>query len=421
MSAAANGLARAARDRDSIINRFWWQYLRRQKPGFSSLFKIAYISDLLPESTPWKFLNPTWNKARDYIKSGEKALWKASYKGQQKYYTHPLYDTTLMAFRKRKKRFSAASRLRTFRAKRTQRYRGKRARRRPFRRRRITRRRRGRSFKPVFSLDAQAMRSRRRPRSAVPLRAKVDPHVAPIISREYGNRVLNWPNNTQLVFSHTFLKKAELDSFLAAQSTVNEPQESATLTEYMTMVCMKNMTNNPVEVQLYRYSYKRNCAYSIDDLWDQGLADWSDISDGWVKHEIGMKPQLSERVMRNISLQAPVRYKIGGGGQVSFPMKMFGNRRVSRSIWDQVGDTEYLRGFSYGFLILAQGTLVVDTAGANAGLSSGRLALLWEGHKTMRIALANHRKASFGAKIPVLTGESNMNIDQDTVVQIAKA
>lgn len=398
------------------------------------MFRMDYV---LPADVPWKWAKKPYQKVRKGVIGAEKKMWKAAYKGMMKNYTSPLYDTVFFPSSgsqassqsqsqsqsqsdsmprrfARKRRISSSPWKRNMKrkcyAKRT-----------PVVRRRKMMGRRNRVYTPVFSLDAMAMKNRFRPRAAINTRPRVDRSIAPKVTKVFDDRVWNWPNNTQGVFSHTFLGKAELDGLLAKYTQTDGPWEQGTLSNYKLMVRMKNMTNNPIEVQLYRFSYKRDSSYSIDQLWDQGLADYVNAGTGWAKTQIGFKPQQSDRLMRAISLTKGMRYKLGGGGQVTFPMFMKGPRHVSRGLIDNANDLEYMKGYSFGFLLITQGTLVVDTAGTSSGLSSGRLAVFWEGHQTLKVAENNVKDAGSTASIPTLTGEQTMNVDSDVVQAIAKA
>lgn len=405
---------------------------------------------VLPNDVPWKWASKPYKKARKAVLGAEKKMWKSAYKGMMKNYTSPLYDTVFfpsngeeyphpdlprlgspvprqdsfspvppMPRHYRKKRSSTRGRYnrkvrrfiarkkRSFRLK----YRGKPA-----------HVKRARAFKPVFSLDAVA-KGMRRPKSSISMRPKVDYSSPPYLHNLHFNRVENWGSNRQNVFSHVFLTKSIMDGILASHGATDHSSEQCVLTECISKITVKNMTNTPVEMELYRFSYKKDSQYSIDQLWEQGLDNWSKIGSntGFAPSTVGLRPQMSPRLMSCIKLNAPVKYRIGGGGSIDFVMKMKGARWISRGLMDELGDDEYMKGYTYGFLMLNHGTVAVDDAGTSAGYSSGRVALVGDGHLTFRVSSNNTRRITGYDAIPQLVTENIMNVESDAAVPVATA
>lgn len=407
---------------------------------------------VLPNDVPWKWASKPYKKARKAVLGAEKKMWKSAYKGMMKNYTSPLYDTIFFPSNgeeyphpdlprlgspiprqssfsppppmprrfSRKKRSSTRGRYnrkaRRFIARKKHssrlRYRGKPA-----------HVKRAKTFKPVFSLDAVA-RTGRRPRKVYTIQPKVASSVAPWLYNIHQTRTLDWDTNKQEVFSHSFLRKSEMNEMLAQASAISAKYQSCLLTEVYCKTTIKNFTNNPIDVQIYRYSYKKSNPQSIDDLWNSGMDDYNSLgaggNPGFTNTRVGARPQLSQRLTEFIRLHKPTYYRIGGGGSVDFTMKMKGTRMLSTSLMDQTGDNEYKSGYTFGFLMIANGTLAVDSNNVT-GYSSGRIGLMMEGHKTLRVVENNHKTVyGYATQAPLLF-EKTMNIESDQPESIAVA
>lgn len=392
---------------------------------------------VLPSDVPWKWAKKPYQEVRKGVIGAEKKMWKAAYKGMMKNYTSPLYDTVFFPSTGKSDTKSAPSAAMYKPGGRKKRYNVRGRYTRQVRRavsRRLNRPRisftgkpwhvkRAKTFKPVFSLDSVA-RTGRRPRKVFTIKPHVMANVAPWLYNIHESRTLDWPSNRQEIFSHAFLTKSQMTTWLAQASDTNNKQNSCMITELYCKVTMKNFTNNPIDVQIYRYSYKKSNPQNIDNLWNSGMDDYASLgvsgNAGFTNTRVGARPQLSQRLMEFVRLQKPTYYRIGGGGSVDFTMKLKGNRMVSTSLMDQSGDNEYKSGYTFGFLMVANGTLAVDSNNAT-GYSSGRLGMMMEGHATIRI-LENNTKSVYGyiARDPLVT-EKTINIESDQVETIATA
>lgn len=396
---------------------------------------------VLPNDVPWKWASKPYKKARKAVLGAEKKMWKSAYKGMMKNYTSPLYDTVFFPssddyppgtpFVKdfdhsmprrfsRKKRSSVrgrynrqvrrqvARKIRRHRIK----YQGKAA-----------HVKRAKTFKPVFSLDAVA-RTGRRPRKVYTIKPRLMANVAPWLYNIHESRTLDWPSNRQEIFSHAFLTKSQMTTWLSQASDTNNKQNSCMITELYCKTTIKNFTTNPIDVQVYRFSYKKSNPQNVDNLWNSGMDDYASLGSGgnagFTNTRVGARPQLSQRLSEFVRLHKPTYYRIGGGGSVDFTMKMKGNRMVSTSLMDQTGDNEYKSGYTFGFLMVANGTLAVDVNNAT-GYSAGRLGMMMEGHATIRI-LENNTKSVYGyiSRDPLVT-EKTVNIESDKVETVAVA
>lgn len=380
---------------------------------------MVVMDYVLPQDVSYGPLKPLYRKARKLVVDAEKYMWKTGYKGMMDNYMDPLYDTTFFPSAGRTRRMVLGKRRRVYKPYKRSVKRVKRSfRRRALKRGRpVMRKRFSRRMRPAWSQQSRVRRAHR-VRPLIPMSRKIDYRLAPYIWEDDGNGLVTATQGTQGAVEIYAGKTSQLNSAMSI-SQLDGPREFGTWTSYFARIMVRNQTNTPISGTLYYFRCKKSTSKSFVELWDTGLQDVTGNSSGYLHTRKFVKPQMSPQLMNTYKITATKRYLIGGGDQISFPLRLKGDRWIGKSLVDSAEYPEYQSQYTFGLCFVFHGQVVDD--GTAAGLSQAKIAWVRDGHYTFRANQNNYVNFGNITAGPTLTAQNVMNVESDQATSVVVA
>lgn len=266
-----------------------------------------------------------------------------------------------------------------------------------------------------FGMQSMTRRGRK-PRQAIKYGKinKFKSNVPPYIEMQDGNALITWSSNLQAVHDESLGRSSFLLAMMNNWTETSGDAESGVLTENLMYYNLKNQLNAPCELEFYQWKCIRSTEKTPSQLFADGIADVGGTHPGLTMFRPYISPLMVPLFGYYFKIVRVDRVKLGGGSSYTYKLKMRGNMRLNVEVLDPPGAggpaPEYQAGQTFGVLIIARGGICDD--GTNAGLSKGKLALVRNGHMTVRAVESTQYRINTDA-LPNLTAENLMNIEND--------